>query len=457
MRQTLYKVDDKGKVKVWKIESNAIDVTYSITNGGLTSFLQGKLKPKRTPVVKGANIGKSNELTPYERLLNIVDKKIADKKKKSWYSLTDLGIVDMTKRDIDTYKIVNHKNYVMYKDKPMELGLAIKTAMPTNMFDRQGHMRPMLAKQYKDITGKVKNEIKFPCISQPKLNGHRSTNREEIQQDGLFTNAEYVFRTRQTNKIVTLNHIQKDIKKIYQSILVDRDGYIEDIEFKVHISDIIFDGEIYKHGMPLQDISSAVKKRNADTPTLKYCIYDLALPNVRYNDRLKLLEKIFSKFKLVKSSNKFMYNVHIDNSPLYTICLIESIPVADLHQAYKKYDEFLEAGYEGAIYRYYYDTYKSDKRTLIKHKPAEDNEFEIINVIPSGRDAYNGKPIGQFKCKTALGEIFKVVPQMSKIQRYDLLQNKHLYIGKQVTVKYYDLTNKGIPFNAVALAIRDYE
>jgi hypothetical protein len=46
---------------------------------------------------------------------------------------------------------------------------------------------------------------------------------------------------------------------------------------------------------------------------------------------------------------------------------------------------------------------------------------------------------------------------MTLKERYELLLNKS-NIGKQLTVNYYELTNKGIPLHAVGVSIReDYE
>ena len=52
--------------------------------------------------------------------------------------------------------------------------------------------------------------------------------------------------------------------------------------------DQTFDGELYLHGVPLQEIGSMVKRDDPNNK-LEYHIYDIAIPNLTFTQRRNLL------------------------------------------------------------------------------------------------------------------------------------------------------------------------
>lgn len=62
----LYKIDSKGKLRVWFIKST--DTTYQVVSG----INDGKLVESTPKIIKGKNIGKANETSPREQILKEV-------------------------------------------------------------------------------------------------------------------------------------------------------------------------------------------------------------------------------------------------------------------------------------------------------------------------------------------------------------------------------------------------
>ena len=456
MKQTLYKLKD-GKVHIWQIATDNIRNGYNIKTGLFQSLLQGKLHERFSPVEKGTNIGKSNERNVTEQILFIVTKKIKDKKLKSkCYDLIDLKL-----RKTDENKpLLDIDTLVYYNDNAIPLIEALLITLETKDNEKQSIIRPMLCKKYKDITGVVLNAVKMPCLAQPKLNGHRMICKSGIKSigTGLFKKEglAIILQSRGGKDIDTTTNIMSQMSVVYNSISRDENGYL--IGYKnvpnktLHITDLVFDGEAYEHDFELQRLSSAIKRSNADTLNVKYCIYDLAVSGLIYRHRLGLLEEIFKAFVPIVQDVSYLFAY----KGIPNIKLVYTIGISAMKYAKDYYRRFLDAGFEGIIYRHDNVSYGFNKRVLIKDKVISDSEHLILDVIPSGRSNYHGKPIGMYKCQHN-NKTFDVVPKMTLKERYELLLNKS-NIGKQLTVNYYELTNKGIPLHAVGVAIReDYE
>jgi DNA ligase-1 len=83
-----------------------------------------------------------------------------------------------------------------------------------------------------------------------------------------------------------------------------------------------------------------------------------------------------------------------------------------------------------------------------------DDEFEIVSFTQAtGSDA--GTVI--WECTTPEGNIFSVRPRGTREEKRIYFQNGEDYIGQQLTVRYQELTDDGIPRFPVGISIRDYE
>ena len=122
---------------------------------------------------------------------------------------------------------------------------------------------------------------------------------------------------------------------------------------------------------------------------------------------------------------------------------------------YVMHDRYVSERYEGIMIRNKKGVYKSSRSyDLQKYKYFVDHEFEITDVKEAvGSDA--GTAIMQ--CKTNDAVFFWVRPKGSREYRTKLLKASTSLVGKTLTVRYQNLTDKGVPRFPVGVAIRDYE
>lgn len=407
--ETLYARNSNGKINEWKIASDGTG-NYSeviITEG----LLDGeKIITRRRS--KGKNIGKMNETSDFDQACRDSESRWTLKKKKGYKSLTDLGILPSNTKDwVENELIIK----------------SLEIVLPQNRTDANNLSKPMLAKPMFDSkTGKC--IFKFPAIGQPKLNGFRIMCRWEkvMEGEGIFRQEveKPVFRSRDGIKFDTLEHIEDDFTK---------DMFFHEGE------ELAYDGEIFNYDFLLQRINSAVNKKNSDTINLKFFVFDIAIENMIQTRRLELMNKLLSKFG--NQSNPDVWQVQTE--------VIETI-----EQAEKQTDHWIRFKYEGGIFRDPKAFYQFGKRnySMVKLKRFMDDEFEILDVI--GGD--NSPDLGVFVCKAKNGKSFKCTPQGTHDVKREYLANKVNYIGKLLTVKFYEYTAEGIPFHTTGLTIREF-
>lgn len=405
----LYARDSKGRINQWSCyvvkDIHSIETMLYVEEG----LLDGA-KTLTTRVIKtGKNLGKMNATTPFEQACKQLESRVEKKKKQGYKSLEDLGIPSI---------------------------LELEEALPMLRTDANGLLKPMKAQPYykvKTVGGiKIKtNEpvIKFPCFGQPKLNGFRVMCRwEEVEEgEGLFkTKVEQaVFRSKEGLRY-KLPHIEKE--------------FTEDMFLSINGTKLIFDGEMYIHGEILSQISSAVTKPNTKTPLLKFYIFDLAVENISQRERIVLLSNIYTKY-------------FFNERP--SVNFVQTFDINTNEEAQIWTDQWIREGYEGGIFRDKKAFYQFGKRpqTMTKLKRSEDAEFRIIDVI--GGD--NSPELGVFVCLAENGLSFNCTPEGDVEQKKEYLINKSKYIGKNLTVRFFERTKDGKPFHAVGVAVRDYE
>ena len=86
--------------------------------------------------------------------------------------------------------------------------------------------------------------------------------------------------------------------------------------------------------------------------------------------------------------------------------------------------------------------YKLNGRSenLLKYKDFKDLDAIIIDIEPAERRPEWGIPVLKFGDKT-----FKAGLRFSHEDRREFLSNKNNYIGKTATIRYFELTDDGIP------------
>lgn len=274
--------------------------------------------------------------------------------------------------------------------------------------DNPIHFKPMLAHDYNDY----KDKIVFPIFSQPKLDGVRCI----VRADGMWS--------RNGKPIISAPHIFEALKPLFE---LD--------------PNLILDGELYanKDIADFNTIISCVRKTKptaADLETSKkiqYWIYDVPSVDLSFARRFQFLNEI----KLPECC-VVVQTDQIDNNN-------------DL-SAY--YFDYMNDGYEGQILRTnsLYENKRS--KSLLKHKVFVDAEFEIKGVV-EGNGNLTGK-VGKLQFEIN-GKPFDSAVNGDWEYIEKLWHSREGLIGKIATVKYFELTEDGIPRFPKVIAIRDFE
>lgn len=271
---------------------------------------------------------------------------------------------------------------------------------------------PMLAKDYAKEKKKLKISETNPVDEQPKLDGYRATAR--------WRDGKVVLISRQNKEYVNVPHINEAIERTLPK------GYV-------------LDGELYIHGIDFQTLGSWIKKARPESVQVEYHIYDIPVSNsnsdlIWADRRAQLL--ILSIFN---NENSLKY--------------VQAESVISEEQVIEVHDKYVTAGYEGAIIRTYQGKYIFGYRSedLLKVKQFDDAEFTIVGY-KSGKGSYENAVC--WTCETNTGKQFDVNPKMSIAEKEELLKNADDYIGKVLTVRFFGLSNDGIPRFPVGIKFR---
>lgn len=272
---------------------------------------------------------------------------------------------------------------------------------------------PMLAKDYNDY----KDTLEYPVYCQPKLDGIRIIARKE----GLFT--------RTGKRHMCLRHIEKALQPYFD-------------EFP----DLVIDGEGYadKFSNDFNRICSIIRKVKPTEEDLlesethvRFHVYDCKTSDSDDNfiDRYNNIKALLSEEKYVK--------------------MVETYEAHSEKELDEYYESFVSAGYEGQIVRKNKPYENKRSRNLLKRKEFIDSEYTILNV---------GEGIGN-RSGTAGYLVFK---NKEGKEFHSNIKGNHAYvegmwkrrkelIGKEATVKYFQLTEDNVPRFPYVIAIRDYE
>lgn len=274
---------------------------------------------------------------------------------------------------------------------------------------------PMLAHDF----NKRGKDINFPCFVQPKLDGVRLL----IKID----NSNIDFYSRTGKEMKNLDHIKNEIIKVFKNII---------IEYPVYL-----DGELFTFDLPFEEISGIFRKLEKDknVSKLQFHIFDMFYENnqMEFNDRYNMLKSLLPK------ANKVLQVVETKE------CNSKD-DISLIHGSY------IENLYEGLILRNKNGIYKPNYRSkdLQKYKEFQDEEFEIVGG-QSGEGLEKDCVI--FTCINKNKQTFAVRPRGSRELRKEYLKNIKKIIGKNLTVRYQNLSENGIVRFPVGIAIRDYE
>ena len=312
---------------------------------------------------------------------------------------------DDGKKTISEWTVCEAKSYCSAEAQALKEAQAIhrkkiETGSFENMsdIDNEIHFEPMLVHKWED----QKDKVKYPIYSQPKLDGIRCI----VKKDGMWS--------RNGKKIISAPHIYEAMKHL----------------FTVN-PDLIFDGELYadKFANDFNAICSLVKKTkptvedlNESAVKIEYHIYDLPSCKETFVGRRQALYYMELPKCCVKVAVEQINN---------------------LNDVTAHYEDYITKGYEGQMLRLNLPYENKRSKSLLKHKSFIDTEYKIIGV-EQGKGNLTGK-MGALVFKTSKGDTFNASINGGWDYLEELWNSKDKLIGKQATVKYFNLTPDGKP------------
>ena len=343
------------------------------------------------------------------------------------------GFTDGAKQTKETYvksgKNIGKKNettlieqsYIkleqMYQDRIK------KNSMVWDISEWVTPLRPQLASPYHKRK-KHLSHVKAWLIDR-KLDGNRA-----------YTYADSSVQSKSGEPITPIKHLYEEHQKTFA---LGHHKYGE-----IHI-----DGEYYIHGVPLEDITSIIRKEKDEERStdllLEYHVYDCFFPehpNLNALQRYEALQELFAD------------NVNIHYHKLSEKEIVKN----DENEIRKIAKKFVAEGYEGAMLRdvdgvYMHSKNISDRNdVLLKYKFMEDDEFFIVDIIENEQEL--GLP--KFIIDLRNGNTCEVVMSGKKdnAKKYWLERDK--YIKKAwIKVQYQSWTKYNKLSFPVGLEIRE--
>lgn len=301
--------------------------------------------------------------------------------------------------------------------------------------DSTGKIKPMLAKRFENVPMSYNNKIDSWYVSR-KLDGVRCMIQIDSETKNIVTSSR-----GGTNYDASLVHIinHPTIQHI----------------FKLY-PNIVLDGEIYTHGMTLQQISGLARRSEEnleECSKLQFWIFDyinLDNPNEPFSERMHFLAELNSYFLIPFDIDDKEEN---ESFPLRVVT----------HQKMFVYDrimtlhnKFVSEGFEGAVARTSDSPYEIGKRpnSMQKFKQYQDAEALVIGKEGGLRDWEDMVFIMQLED----GKTFKAKPVGTREIRkeyWDNFDNK--YKNKIGTYKFFTVSEDGIPTQPAFKCFRDYE
>lgn len=398
----LYKRDKKGKLMEWNIWHD--NVSYTTSSG----YVGGAITETLPTFVEQKNVGKANETSLEQQVLNEVSSKVQ-------------------------YQIDHGYSYeIPSEEKRFEVSLADKYS------DRQ-----------------EKGKLDFPYICEPKLDGLRCYIKMVDGEIRMFS--------RGHKEFVSCPHIKENefVKKFFETypdaIL---DGELYNHELKNDFNKIV---SLVKKTKPkpedLEESAKLVQYHCFDS----YYPDDADLPYIHRKGRLLYLW-INDTTLPWEDKQPLSYDNFI---VVGTIPMLWQggvlVGVSHIHtenDVEKEIELFTYQGYEGIMLKKDVPYFFGRSFDMLKYKKFKDAEYKIVD-FEEGKGNLKGIAAAVI-CETDNGEQFKAGVTGTQDYARNLYENRNEYVGKLATIKYQELTpmkdgKGGVPRFGKMMSVRDYE
>lgn len=392
--------DSKGKIRIVEITCDWDSSMSAYVIRRYTSQFGGKISIQPVIIVdKGKGIGKGSRTVTEQATLEYNSR--VSKYKDKGYKILPKSLESYSKEELD------------------EL-------LPEFTTDSNGFKKHMLAKQADKVSTATFDKIPYWYASR-KIDGLRCS---FYYEDGKILTAsrgggDYNYST---------THLTENPKFL---------------KFFENNPDIILDGELYKHGKLLQQISGAARlEKNAyDCDWLEYYIYDVMVPNVIFEDRLKILNNIQDELNLSFEPERKWEKGELQ------IQMVPQEQVSGWNNIKSLHDKYVAEGWEGCVIRDPNKVYKFGGRgsEMIKVKMYKDDTFKVTG-IEQGLRKYDDMV---FILETSDGKEFKAKPFGDKNLKIEYTENfEEKYKGHIGECKFFYYSANGVPLQPAFKAFR---
>jgi len=293
----------------------------------------------------------------------------------------------------------------------------LEEILPEYNTDANGFRKHMLAKQADKVKKSTIDKVKYWYASR-KIDGLRAS----FYWDG--------------KRIRSASRGGKDYDLALKHF-TENEKFIE--YFKNHPNNVL-DGELYKHGKSLQQISGAARlEKNAyDCDWLQYYVYDIMTPEKPFKERL------LDIIELAKELHVGFDPYHEFKEGDLQIQIVPQVKVSGYDNIIKLHNKYVEEGWEGVVVRDPNATYKFGARgnQMIKFKMYKDDCFIVTGIEPGLR----GSEDMVFILETKDGKQFKAKPLGDRSVKEEYWNNFEIkYKGLIGECKFFYYSDEGVP------------
>lgn len=212
------------------------------------------------------------------------------------------------------------------------------------------------------------------------------------------------------------------------------------IEFFKKHPEIVLDGELYKSGRTLQQISGAARlEKNAyDCDWLEYYIYDVMIPDISFSERLQILNQIAEELGLSFEPEREWKEGELQ------VQMVPHEKVSGWLNIKALHDKYVSEGWEGVVIRDPKKNYKFGGRgsEMIKVKMYKDDTFKVVGYELGLR----GSEDMVFICELPDGRTFKASPLGDRETKSEYVENfEEKYRNHLGDCKFFAYSDDGIP------------
>lgn len=308
-------------------------------------------------------------------------------------------------------------------------------------YDKNNLIKPMKAKPFEE------SRMDYPALAQGKLNGVRCT--IHYRPASSFTSTNLFDKPVNKVELISREGIRYEVPKVeIQLLRYFKEGLLD--------ANTVYDGELYCPGIPVASIAGAARNRsNNVNELLMFVIFDICDDILNQQDRINHLQECLLQgiHRYTHAINKDIYESVISNRNDVSFHNLNKVWILDTYvvNSDAEFTEFamdaIEYNYEGGILRDREALYQfgAKRYNMMKLKKPSFTECKVIDVIPLKKDP----TLGMFLLQNDINiDTFECSINTTAINKAHILLNKKDWIGKKVSVRFFERTVYNIPFHA---------